>query len=709
MSTPNGGINGTLGNGLIAHWGFDNGSLLDESGNGREFTKVLNPLPCNDKDGISNNAYNNIGANGLLRIDSSFITTVEKTFSGWFKYSKNSELLFVYSVTDIEYSTQWTPGISIDGNGYLSIFFNGLGSFTSSAIVPKNEWFNLVYVQHSAGGRFEVYINDVLFISGQALLQPHIAFYIGSAWYSSNIWVDEIRMYDRDITTSEVTELYEMGVNYTPEPVNQSHSFNEYFLNEALIETNFINETNSEYYYKQNFNAQIRIKNNFLKQDIITFTKKGSLYSFDTTLKENTCSMPYLISRLFNFILTEGNMLQGTIKTEDFNEYYQHKTNNEIPYIVYKNVGGDIFYMQKITCEEQTTPADLSIDLGWVNQTILDFIKSSIDISNISIGFFNLIEFEKTNVNGIEYWKTSNEILNNYNNQLFYLYSNIPNMNDAFVLINSLGFVVKEKDYDNIDSLEYCLKKQKESFPALLKKYEIRSDILSLVTVLGNNFIQPLSTSNNYSKMSVELEIKYILEEPIFTNGDAYEKFLYFNTSVAEIIFPEFSLKNNRQKAVIEYEIYSNPYSLSGSYDYFETGSDTVVINYMCEFFNTEYNLEIYYKKIENIVQQINISKEFKTINYEKHPKLSIKKIGDFSGRITLQESKLDDLFLSDIIKNRQFTFVRKIMCNELNRSEFFRNCLISLDKTKAENELNICSCSILFNKQCDSTEGDQI
>ena len=38
--TPNGGINGTLVNGLIAHYGFKDGSLNDESGNGRNLTQI---------------------------------------------------------------------------------------------------------------------------------------------------------------------------------------------------------------------------------------------------------------------------------------------------------------------------------------------------------------------------------------------------------------------------------------------------------------------------------------------------------------------------------------------------------------------------------------------------------------------------------------------------------------------------------------------
>lgn len=38
--TPNEGISGTLANGLIAHYSFNDESLNDSSGNGRNLTKV---------------------------------------------------------------------------------------------------------------------------------------------------------------------------------------------------------------------------------------------------------------------------------------------------------------------------------------------------------------------------------------------------------------------------------------------------------------------------------------------------------------------------------------------------------------------------------------------------------------------------------------------------------------------------------------------
>ena len=49
MSTPSSGINGTLANGLIAHWSFDNGSLADKSGNNRHLTMIGTVTPSPDR------------------------------------------------------------------------------------------------------------------------------------------------------------------------------------------------------------------------------------------------------------------------------------------------------------------------------------------------------------------------------------------------------------------------------------------------------------------------------------------------------------------------------------------------------------------------------------------------------------------------------------------------------------------------------------
>ena len=61
MGTPNSGINGTLANGLIGHWDFDNGSLLDRSGNDRNLTKVGTVDSVSDKDGITSGAVSFAG------------------------------------------------------------------------------------------------------------------------------------------------------------------------------------------------------------------------------------------------------------------------------------------------------------------------------------------------------------------------------------------------------------------------------------------------------------------------------------------------------------------------------------------------------------------------------------------------------------------------------------------------------------------------
>lgn len=68
--TPNGGINGTLTNGLIGHWGFIDGSLNDESGNGRNLIVGISSNFATDKDNIANNC---MGANSYLGLNEKLI------------------------------------------------------------------------------------------------------------------------------------------------------------------------------------------------------------------------------------------------------------------------------------------------------------------------------------------------------------------------------------------------------------------------------------------------------------------------------------------------------------------------------------------------------------------------------------------------------------------------------------------------------------
>lgn len=66
--TPNGGINGTLSNGLIAHWCFNDGNLNDSSGNANNLIANGTVNYATDKDGQVNQA---IGANTRLGLNRS--------------------------------------------------------------------------------------------------------------------------------------------------------------------------------------------------------------------------------------------------------------------------------------------------------------------------------------------------------------------------------------------------------------------------------------------------------------------------------------------------------------------------------------------------------------------------------------------------------------------------------------------------------------
>ena len=83
--TPNGGINGTLANGLIAHWCFNDGSLNDSSGNGNNLIANGTVNYATDKDGQANQA---IGAGSFLGLNKNLILNKNNepfAYSIWFE------------------------------------------------------------------------------------------------------------------------------------------------------------------------------------------------------------------------------------------------------------------------------------------------------------------------------------------------------------------------------------------------------------------------------------------------------------------------------------------------------------------------------------------------------------------------------------------------------------------------------------------------
>lgn len=235
MGTPNNGINGTLGTGLIAHWSFDNGSLLDESGNNRHLAQATAKLVkfSSDKDGNANSC-------ALIDLIHSWLETpfsenvASPTISCWVKTNGNyGALVFIRG------SGNFSEGFGIQywSTGYFSIqtAVSGTGEITSGNIAGNNNWQHVVATYDKINGLLKIYVDKVLALI-KSVSTTGITYHfedninnikIGYNNYENfKGYLDEIRIYDRVLSdgglttlgqtaTGEVAELYDMGVNYT--------------------------------------------------------------------------------------------------------------------------------------------------------------------------------------------------------------------------------------------------------------------------------------------------------------------------------------------------------------------------------------------------------------------------------------------------------------------------------------------------------------
>lgn len=216
MSTPNNGINGTLGTGLIGHYSFGGGSLLDESGNGRNLVCINTQVLATDKDGNANNAVNLYNTSYYKTNDANnpLNTLSNWTISIWLNiknYINNEGYLSLKNSSGAPYN-MYCDGLTLSQirfhNDKLIRFDRTIG------------WHNII--MEFNGTSISAYFDSVLKGSDTASIINEVG---NNLIFGKRIDVlsrkpntdyDEIRMYNRLLTAGEKTELQTMGVNYTP-------------------------------------------------------------------------------------------------------------------------------------------------------------------------------------------------------------------------------------------------------------------------------------------------------------------------------------------------------------------------------------------------------------------------------------------------------------------------------------------------------------
>ena len=223
-----------LQNGVIAFYPFNVGSLDDGSTNSNNLTNPTTANPSTDRDGNANCAFQ---FNNSLA-DEEFLTTTASNFlndldefsvSIWYEPMDTTRSVGSFEVLlgrgDEERCSErigeWSVGLSdcrkaVFGHNN-SVWANTITDFLDGCegeiVALTDKWHHVVATKN--GDEYKIYFNGNLdeSVSGNAnCTNLHIAEDIGDMFIGSKYTgkIDDILIYDRALTQSEVTALYEL-------------------------------------------------------------------------------------------------------------------------------------------------------------------------------------------------------------------------------------------------------------------------------------------------------------------------------------------------------------------------------------------------------------------------------------------------------------------------------------------------------------------
>ncbi len=204
--------------GLIGFWPF-NGNANDLSINNNHGT-VNGATLVSDRFGLTNRAYRFDG-NDYISIPHSATLDMQSSlsFSVWEKPETTSGTRMIFGKSN--YTTKTNYLLRVKPNGYIQWEYNGYTD-TDSVPLQLNVWHHIVVTASSPGQVKRVYIDNRLIKETSSSSGPFglitNPFTIGYASYNSEYFlgaIDDIRMYNKELSVSEINALFNESCNTT--------------------------------------------------------------------------------------------------------------------------------------------------------------------------------------------------------------------------------------------------------------------------------------------------------------------------------------------------------------------------------------------------------------------------------------------------------------------------------------------------------------
>ena len=217
--------------GLVGYWPFC-GNANDERGNGNNGT-VNGATLTSDRNGVSNSAYNFDGINDfIIAPGNSQFSNNSKTIAFWVNFNTSSggeEIICLGSQS----STTW--GCIVD-NGLMVLNYGRGCTNNPSQPAPINltmaNWHQLIFVSTGVAGNTSMYFDGQFIGSGSTAISvgscSNSNLYFGVDIFSSpehfDGKLDDICIWNRALTTSEVQQLYSAQSSNTTSNSNSGNS-----------------------------------------------------------------------------------------------------------------------------------------------------------------------------------------------------------------------------------------------------------------------------------------------------------------------------------------------------------------------------------------------------------------------------------------------------------------------------------------------------